>query len=249
MDCVVLAAGYATRLYPLTRNYPKPLLEVGGKTILDWLLCDLQLTGQIDRYVVVTNHRFYNVFSAWAETAVVRPEIVDDGTSSNNDRIGAVRDLQYAIDSCGLVRDLLVVAGDNLLDFSLKGFLDYVSVHSCSCTMRYREENVDKLRKSGVAVVGDGDRLLDFEEKPKSPRSCWCTPPFYYYTANDAAMIRTALEDGCGADAPGSLVAWMCRHSPMRSMEMQGCRYDIGDINSYEEVKKNYHGFRDPGNK
>ncbi len=243
MDCVILAAGYATRLFPLTKNFPKPLLEVGGKTILDWLLCNLHRTERINHYVIVTNHRFYATFSDWAKTSAVCPEIVDDGTTTNESRLGAVKDLQYAIEQCGLDRDLLVAAGDNLLDFSLGGFLEYALLHACSCTMRYWENDTEKLHKSGVAVIGDADRLLGFEEKPKLPSSCWCTPPFYYYTANDAAKICTAIEEGCGTDAPGSLVAWMCRRSPMYSMEMQGIRYDIGDIESYENSKRTYHGF------
>ena len=108
--------------------------------------------------------------------------------------------------------------------------------------MRYYEADEKRLTKSGVAELGEGERLLSLEEKPAQPRSHWCTPPFYFYKKDDARRIPEAIADGCGVDAPGSLVAWMCRHSVMHSMEMPGSRYDIGNLESYEAVKKIYRG-------
>ena len=108
--------------------------------------------------------------------------------------------------------------------------------------MRYLEEDVARLRKSGISEIDDDEVLLSFEEKPAAPKSNWCTPPFYFYTRADAAKIRQAIADGCGTDAPGSLVAWMCQHSTLHSMRMPGSRYDIGNLESYEKVQKIYHG-------
>lgn len=238
MKCLILAAGYATRLYPLTENFPKPLLEVKGKPILDWLIEDIGSLA--DEFVVVTNHKFVQHFENWARGRKIR--IVDDGTSSNDTRLGAVCDIQHAIERASLYDDLLIIAGDNLLDFSLKGFIGYAREKNSSCTMRYWENDMARLRKSGVVTVGEDDRILAMAEKPAEPESHWCTPPFYYYRREDLLRIPEAIRDGCGTDAPGSLVAWMCRHTVMHSMEMPGKRYDIGTLESYQEIKAHYKG-------
>ena len=242
MKCLILAAGYATRLYPLTENFPKPLLKVGEKTILDWLLDDIDSAGLADGYIVISNHKFAHHFQTWATVHPLPITVVDDGTSTNETRLGAVCDIQFAIDALALDDDLLIIAGDNVLDFSLTAFLRYAKEKDASCVMRYYEADEKRLKKSGVAELGENDRLTALEEKPESPRSHWCTPPFYFYVRRDAAMIRKAISDGCGTDAPGSLVAWMCKRAPMYSMKMPGSRYDIGNLESYEKVKREYHG-------
>ena len=242
MKCLILAAGYATRLYPLTENFPKPLLKVGEKTILDWLLDDIDTAGLVDGYIVISNHKFAHHFEAWAAAHPLPITVVDDGTGTNETRLGAVCDIQYAIDQQKLDDDLLIIAGDNVLDFSLTAFLRYAKEKGTSCVMRYYEADEKRLKKSGVAELGENDRLLSLEEKPEAPKSNWCTPPFYFYTREDAAKIQEAIQDGCGTDAPGSLAAWMCRRSPMHSMEMPGSRYDIGNLESYEKVQRDYHG-------
>ena len=242
MKCLVLAAGYATRLYPLTENFPKPLLEVQGKTILDWLLEDIESAGLVNGYIVVTNHKFAPHFQHWASSHALPITVVDDGTDSNETRLGAVLDIQFVLDTLALDEDLLIIAGDNLLDFSMTSFLRYAMEKQSSCTMRYFEADPARLRRSGVSVIDGDERLLSLEEKPAEPRSHWCTPPFYFYTKEDLGKIRTAIQEGCGVDAPGSLVAWMCVHSRMYSMEMPGHRFDIGNLESYEAARKNYRG-------
>ena len=242
MKCVVLAAGYATRLYPLTENFPKPLLTVGEKTILDWLLDDIDQSGLVDGYIVISNHKFAPHFEAWAAGRPLPITVVDDGTSANESRLGAVRDIQFAVEQLKLDDDLLIIAGDNVLDFSLTRFLRYAREKKTSCAMRYYEQDETKLSRFGISEVGEGDLLLSLEEKPAHPKSHWCTPPFYFYTAADVKKIPDAIRDGCGVDAPGSLVSWMCRHSPVHSMEMPGSRYDIGNLESYRQVQMNYRG-------
>ena len=239
MKCVILAAGYATRLYPLTENFPKPLLKVGEKTILDWLIDDIG--DAVDEFIVISNHKFAEHFEKWAQGRNIT--VVDDGTSTNETRLGAVCDVQFAIDKLGLDDDLLVIAGDNVLDFSLRTFIDYAKKAGTSCTMRYWEEDEVKLRRAGVSEV-DGEKLISFEEKPSEPKSHWCTPPFYFYKKDDAKLIKEAIAEGCGTDAPGSLVAWMCQRKEMHSMVMPGKRYDIGNLESYEAVKKEYKGIK-----
>ncbi len=242
MKCLILAAGYATRLYPLTENFPKPLLKVQDKTILDWLVDDIDSLGLVDEYVVISNHKFAEHFSAWAAEKTQKVTVVDDGTSSNETRLGAVRDIQFAIDKLSLDDDMLVIAGDNLLDFSLTAFIKYAKNKGASCIMRYFEPSMEKLQKCGVAEVDGTDKILRLTEKPQEPQSNWACPPFYYYTKADAKLVKKGIEAGCGVDAPGSYIAWLCTQTTVYAMEMPGKRYDIGNLASYEKVQKEYKG-------
>ena len=240
MKCLILAAGYATRLYPLTENFPKPLLKVGEKTILDWLIKDIDKAGCVDEYVVISNHKFAPIFEDWAKDSKIT--VLDDGTSSNETRLGAVKDIQFAIDQLGLDDDLLVIAGDNLLDFSLVRFIDYAQSKGTSCVMRYYEPSIEKLRKTGVATVDDEGLILSMVEKPAEPQSHWCCPPFYFYRRADVPLVKAGIDSGCGVDAPGSFIAWLATQTPVYAWPMPGRRYDIGNLASYEEVQQNYHG-------
>lgn len=242
MKCLILAAGYATRLYPLTENFPKPLLKVQDKTILDWLVDDIDGAGLVDEYIVISNHKFARHFQEWAAGKHQKITVVDDGTSTNETRLGAVCDIRFAVDSLGLTGDMLVIAGDNVLDFSLQHFVRYADAKRTSCVMRFQETNEERLHKCGVLEIDDSDRIVSMEEKPAEPKSHWVCPPFYYYTAEDAARIPAAIADGCGTDAPGSFIAWLCRHTSVHAMEMPGRRYDIGNLQSYEEVQQQYPG-------
>lgn len=242
MKCLILAAGYATRLYPLTENFPKPLLEVGNKTILDWLIDDIDSCGAVDEYVVISNHKFAHHFENWAANNPHRITVVDDGTRSNDTRLGAVCDIQFAIDALKLDDDMLVIAGDNLLDFSLTKFVEYAKNKQTSCIMRYYEPTTARLNKSGVVSIDENDKILFMEEKPAEPKSNWCAPPFYFYTRGDARLVKKGIEAGCGIDAPGSFIAWLCTQTEVHAMEMPGKRYDIGNLESYESVKKEYVG-------
>lgn len=242
MKCLILAAGYATRLYPLTENFPKPLLKVGNKTILDWLIDDIDGAGLVDEYVVISNHKFAHHFQEWAQTKPQKITVVDDGTSTNETRLGAVCDIKFAVDQLGLTGAFLVIAGDNVLDFSLQRFVRYAHDKQTSCVMRFYEPNQERLHKCGVLELDGTDRIINMEEKPAEPKSHWCCPPFYYYKADDAARIPQAIQDGCGTDAPGSFIAWLCKQTTVHAMEMPGKRYDIGNLQSYDQVQKEYPG-------
>ncbi|MBR4303218.1 MAG: nucleotidyltransferase family protein [Bacteroidaceae bacterium] len=242
MKCLILAAGYATRLYPLTENFPKPLLKVGEKTILDWLVDDIAAAGLVDEYVVISNHKFAHHFEEWAATRKEQISVVDDGTETNETRLGAVRDIQFAIDALKLDDDMLVIAGDNVLDFSLTHFIRYADSKQSSAIMRYFEPVEAKLRKCGIVEIDADDRIISMEEKPAEPKSHWCCPPFYYYTKADAQRIPQAIESGCGVDAPGSFIAWLATQTTVYAMEMPGSRYDIGNLESYKEVSSIYKG-------
>lgn len=242
MKCLILAAGYATRLYPLTENFPKPLLKVGNKTILDWLVDDIAAAGLVDEYVVISNHKFAHHFEEWAETRKEQISVVDDGTETNETRLGAVRDIQFAIDALKLDDDMLVIAGDNVLDFSLTHFIRYADSKQSSAIMRYYEPEEAKLRKCGIVEIDTDDKIISMEEKPAEPKSHWCCPPFYYYTKTDAQRIPQAIESGCGIDAPGSFIAWLATQTTVYAMEMPGSRYDIGNLESYKQVSAIYKG-------
>ncbi len=275
MKCIIIAAGYATRLYPLTENFPKPLLEVGGKSILDWLIEDLETTGRIDEYVVVTNHKFAHHFQQWADaknqsssrrsalstfpSGEGRGEaplitVLDDGTSTNETRLGAVRDIQLAISGGDQIvngklskrkpidDDALIMAGDNLLSFSLKPFIDYFDAKRTTCIMRYYESDEARLHKSGIVEVDSSERVVSMEEKPAQPRSHWCCPPFYIYRREDLGRVGEGIAAGCAVDAPGSFIAWLHQQTPVHAWEMPGRRYDIGNLASYEEVQRTYKG-------
>ncbi len=244
MKCLILAAGYATRLYPLTENFPKPLLKVGQKSILDWLVDDIDGAGLVDEYVVISNHKFATHFREWASTKTQKVTVVDDGTSTNETRLGAVCDIQFAIESLKLDDDLLVIAGDNVLDFSLQKFVHYAHQKGTSCIMRYYEPSDQKLLKCGVVTIDDSDRVLCMTEKSPTPQTHWACPPFYFYTRQDARLVPQGIASGCGTDAPGSYIAWLCTQVPVHAMEMPGRRYDIGNLLSYEQVQKEYQGIK-----
>lgn len=238
MKCLILAAGYATRLYPLTVNYPKPLLKVGEKTILDWLLDDLQQGGIIDEYVVISNHRFVEIFRTWAEEKNCKITVVDDGTETNETRLGAVKDIQFAIKQMNLHDDALVMAGDNMLDFSLNAFLAFAKEKGTSCVMCHEENDLAKQQRTAIITVDGAGRITSYEEKPAQPKGNLAVPPFYYYKVEDLAKIPEALDAGCGTDAPGSYASWLSTQVPMHAYLMPGKRYDIGNLESYERVKE-----------
>jgi len=253
MKCLILAAGYATRLYPLTENFPKPLLKVGEKTILDWLIDDIStiaVDGNIspegerlvDEFIVISNHKFARHFKQWAASCKAVVSVVDDMTDSNESRLGAVKDISFAIKEKNVKDDMLVIAGDNVLDFSLTRFISYAKDKKTSCVMRYYEADEKRLSKCGVLKIDSDDRILEMEEKPQKPESNWCCPPFYFYRSQDAALIDKAIEEGCGVDAPGSLVVWMSSKVTVHAMEMPGSRYDIGNLESYRQVSETYKG-------
>lgn len=242
MKCLILAAGYATRLYPLTENFPKSLLKVQDKTILDHLVDDIDTIKEVDEYVVISNHKFYNHFIEWAQSKSQKITVIDDGTVSNETRLGAVKDIQFAIDKLNIRDDVLVIAGDNVLDFSLTKFITCAKNKNTSCIMRYFEGDQARLKKSGVAAIDENEKIVEMVEKPSEPKSNWCCPPFYFYKRDDAKKIPNAIAEGCGTDAPGSFVAWLCKNAVVHAMEMPGKRYDIGNLESYEKVQKEYKG-------
>lgn len=240
MVSIILAAGYATRLYPLTKNFPKPLLKIGELNILDRIISDLDTIPEIHKHVVVSNHSFISHFENWkANSSFKKPiEILDDGTTNNENRLGAVKDILFAIDSLDIQDDVIVLAGDNVFDFSFKGFVDYALDKKTSCITCHFESSITALQKTGVLETNDSFKVIAMHEKPKVPPSNFAVPPFYIYRREDLPLLKKALDEGCGYDAPGNLASWLCKKVDMYAFELKGKRYDIGDLASYEAVNK-----------
>lgn len=242
MKNIVIAAGYATRLGELTRNFPKPLLRIGDSTILGRMLDDIDSIPEIDEHIIVTNHKFASIFEDWARGLNYRKPItiVDDGTETNETRLGAVCDLLFAMDKLSINDDMLVVAADNLLFFSFEGFVRFALEKGSSCIMCHEQKELAKLQRTGVVVLDADNKVLNMEEKPQNPKSTWAVPPFYVYLRKDLDLIRNAVADGCGKDAPGNLAHYLCDHTTMHAWPMAGTgenlRFDIGSLDTYKEA-------------
>ncbi len=242
MKNIVIAAGYATRLGELTRNFPKPLLKIGNNTILGRMLDDIDRIPEIDEHIIITNHKFAHIFEEWKKglTYTKPVTIIDDGTETNDTRLGAVCDLLYAIDKLDINDDMLVVAADNLLFFSFKEFVDFANEKNTSCIMCHHQPTIEKLQRTGVIVVDDNMKVLDMEEKPQLPKTHWAVPPFYIYKQSDLGLIRHSVENGCGKDAPGNLAHYMVEHTAMHAWPMSAGRFDIGSLDTYYEACERY---------
>lgn len=242
MKNIVIAAGYATRLYPLTENFPKPLLKIGERSILDRILDDVDGIEDIDEHIIVTNHKFAEIFNNWASERKQKPgtkpiRIIDDGTTDNENRLGAVKDLLLAIDEFGINDDIMVLAADNVLDFSFQGFVNFFKQKNTSVIMCHHEPELYKLQRTGVIAVDEDMKVLEMQEKPEHPVSNWAVPPFYIYKKNDLPLIRDCLNHGCGFDAPGNLAHYLVNATTIHAWIMPGSRYDIGSLDSYKEAQ------------
>ena len=276
MKCVVIAAGYATRLGELTKNFPKPLLKIGENTILGRMLDDIDRIPDIDEHIIITNHKFAPIFEEWVKantnlTNVTNIKtntdntdqtdkkesvksnksvfkykkpitVVDDGTETNETRLGAVCDLLFAMDKLAIDDDMLVVAADNLLFFSFQEFVDFAKEKQTSCIMCHEQPSIEKLQRTGVVELDSDYRVLGMEEKPQVPKSHWAVPPFYIYLKKDLDLVRHSVENGCGKDAPGNLAHYMVEHTTMHAWPMSAGRFDIGSLDTYYEAQRLYGG-------
>ena len=270
MKNIVIAAGYATRLGELTKNFPKPLLKIGENTILGRMLDDIDGIPEITEHVIITNHRFAGIFDEWAKTNTNLTDgklyeheshksneyscnssnscskykkpitIVDDGTETNETRLGAVCDLLFAMDKLSIDDDLLVVAADNLLFFSFQEFVDFAKEKQTSCIMCHEQPSIEKLQRTGVVELDANNKVLGMEEKPQAPKSHWAVPPFYIYLKKDLDLVRHSVENGCGKDAPGNLAHYMVEHTTMHAWPMSAGRFDIGSLDTYHEAVRLY---------
>ena len=246
MKNIVIAAGYATRLGELTKNFPKPLLKIGENTILGRMLDDIDRISEIDEHIIITNHKFAGIFEEWKDERLrvhgsrCKITVVDDGTETNDTRLGAVCDLLFAMDKLSIDDDLLVVAADNLLFFSFQEFVDFARAKNTSCIMCHEQPSIEKLQRTGVVELDADMKVLGMEEKPQVPKSHWAVPPFYIYLKKDLDLVRHSVENGCGKDAPGNLAHYMVEHTVMHAWPMSAGRFDIGSLDTYYEAVKRF---------
>lgn len=242
MKCILLCAGYATRLFPLTQNFPKALLEVGGRAILDYTLDEVNSIDEIDHIYLVTNAKYTPHFEEWAKSKNnIKPiTVFNDGTTNNDDRLGAIGDMQFTIEKAGINDDILVLATDNLFTFKLKDFVEFYKTKNAPSVCVREEDDINLLKRVGVAKLDEDMRIVDFVEKPAEPQSKYAVYAEYIYPKNVLPMIKTYLEEGNSCDAPGNLVAYMYKRLPTYAYAFNGVCYDVGTHEALAQVNEIY---------
>jgi glucose-1-phosphate thymidylyltransferase len=228
LKAIILAAGYATRLRPLTDTRAKELLLVGGRPIVDWIIEAVTAVELVDEIHIVTNSHKVDQFTEWAGGRNVI--VHDDGTTSNEDRLGAIGDMLFVIEHAQLDDDLLVIAGDNLFEFSLVEFAAFWRAQGTASAVAVRDVGSLELASHyGIVALGADGRVLDFEEKPADPPSTLAATATYLFHREHARLIKGYLEGEHGADQPGRFVGWLQRHEPVYGWLFDATWYDIGN--------------------
>lgn len=243
MKALVLAAGYATRLYPLTKEYPKPLLEVGKKPIINYIVEKLEALDDIDEIIVVTNSKFMPSFRRWKERlrAKKRLSLVDDLTKTLDDRRGAIGDMDFAINKKRIKDNLMVMGGDNLFEGNLKKFLTFVKSKPYPAIGVYNIKNLRQARKYGVIKLDKTNRIIDFKEKPSKPESSLIAMCLYYFPADKIGLIKEYLNRKTNKhDATGFYIDWLSKKLPVYGFVFNGLWYDIGDHKFYRLAQQKF---------
>lgn len=240
MECILLAAGYATRLYPLTENKPKALLELGDKTILDMVAEKIENVAEINNIYIVTNHRFAEHFSEWAENykGKKKIEVLDDGTTNNDNRLGAIGDIKFVIDRKKITDDIFVLASDNIFDFELTDMMDVYRKKGGDVISAHYVEDKDELRAMGVVKIEEDGRVSEFVEKPAQPQSNYGALPFYIYRKQTVPLIERYLDEGNNPDAPGYFAGWLVNETDVYAYQFDVMALDIGTPEAYYEARK-----------
>jgi glucose-1-phosphate thymidylyltransferase len=243
MKVIILAAGYATRLYPLTLNQPKPLLPVAGKPMIEHVLDNLAPIGGIDRVYVVTNAKFAGHFQKWSEAyhaakSNLQFTIVNDGTASDADKLGAIGDIHYVLNTQNVDDDLMIVAGDNLFGEKLGGFGNFCREKNAPVLALYDVGDLEQIKKySSISVAADS-RITAFEEKPKHPTSTLAGIALYFYPKSTIPLIKQYVAEGNNPDQPGRLVQWLYPRTPVYTWRVPGLWFDIGSKETLEEANR-----------
>lgn len=240
MKAIILAAGYATRLYPLTIDRPKALLPIAGKPILDYIVDEIETIEEVNSLVIISNDKFYNNFEEWKSTRSSRLEItvLNDNTTDDTNKLGAVGDVEYAIEKLGIDEDILVMAGDNIFTFKLKDFAEFYKEKKSDTILAKRIESISDLKRMGNAVLNGSGKVLDMVEKPENPPSDIAVYAVYMYKKETVPMIKQYLEEGGNPDAPGFFPSWLHKKKDVYAYVFEGDCYDIGTPESYKEVNK-----------
>ncbi|MCL1843786.1 MAG: nucleotidyltransferase family protein [Defluviitaleaceae bacterium] len=246
MKAIILAAGYATRMYPLTENTPKPLLPLRGKAIIDHIIEQINNMPQVDKIYVVTNSKFYPHFCAWAKDTsgneVLRNsaavEVIDDGTTSNENRRGAVGDVYFTISEKSIDDDLLVIAGDNYFTYDLREQYEFFKKTGCDTIAGIELNDTEKLKALAVAVLDAQGKVLELEEKPQIPKSNMAIYATYFFRRETVPLFKQYLDEGNGADLIGAFPQWLYKKFPVYAYKMNGECYDVGTIEMYNQMNK-----------
>jgi glucose-1-phosphate thymidylyltransferase len=235
MHAVILAAGYATRMFPLTENCPKALLPVGGVQIIDCLLSKLLDLDDLNHIFLVTNHKFYPQFNNWLNWRKHPSKIalIDDGTVSNESRLGAIGDLGLTIDRMHIDDDLLVLGSDNIFKFALAELVRFANLKQADCVVARQVSDMAARQRMGIAVIESDGRIIDFEEKPKEPKSEWAIPPIYYFQRDTLTLIPRYLHARHNPDAPGNFIAWLHKQKPVYALKMNSQVLAISTLDSF----------------
>jgi glucose-1-phosphate thymidylyltransferase len=244
MTVLILAAGYATRLYPLTLDTPKPLLKVGKAAIIEHIFEKITQLDDLKACFIITNSKFFDSFRDWAAAFRFRApiEVIDDKTTSNETRLGAVRDIEFAIRQKDIKDDLLVIGGDNLFEFSLKRFVDFAQRHRPDASFDVFDiQDKKKASLYGVVETDAADnRVMGFEEKPAAPRSTLISTCVYYFPTQRLKFISDFIASGSRADATGDYIRWLSQNSKVFAFAFKEAWYDIGDLKSLKEADRKY---------
>ncbi len=239
MKVVILCAGYATRLYPLTENQPKPLLPVGGKPILDHLLEKIAAFPSVNEVFLVTNSRFYPHFDAWAKTKRYpwKIEVVNDGTLTNETRLGAIGDLMLVVKKFKVKDDLGIFAGDNLFLDDLKNFVVSAESHRPHASLGVVDVKDRTLASQyGIVRLDPDKRISEFLEKPSKPPSTLASTGIYWFPKESLNFLDRYIHEGHNADRPGDYISWLVKTDRVFAYPLEGKWFDIGDLNSYREA-------------
>lgn len=239
MKAIILAAGYATRLYPLTENCPKALLKIGSITILDFIVSQIETVSEINEIIIVTNNKFYTVFEEWKQCAdsCIKITVINDMTTGNESRLGAIGDLDFAVSSLGINDDILVMASDNVFTFNLSDFYNYYEQKKNCCLIAKKIEDACDLKRMANIVL-EGDRISHMVEKPQIPISNIAAFAVYIYTKETLPYIKKYLKEGNSKDAPGNFPAWLCQREPVYAWITEEECYDIGTVEAYNDIQK-----------
>jgi glucose-1-phosphate thymidylyltransferase len=250
MKVIILAAGYATRLYPLTLTQPKPLLDVAGKPMIEHVLDNIATIPDIDRVYVVTNAKFATHFQKWSEHYRASKAhgkgmeftIVNDGSTDDTNKLGAIGDLHLVLSREKIDDDIIVVAGDNLFSVSLADFGRYCRDIKAPVLAVYDVGNLDEIKKYNAITMQSDGRISFFEEKPKQPQSTVTGIALYYYPKSSLPLIQQYIAEGNNPDQPGRLVQWMYQRAPFYTWRVPGIWYDIGSKETLKEANRIFAG-------